>query len=91
MANGGPPARMLWRGGTLDGLEDASISALADLADSAAPPTAPSQLHTYMHGELCRVPDAATPMLRQRGNVLFNVYTTWKGDTPPSDGYPLGP
>ncbi len=86
MASNGPPARMLWRGGTLDGLEDASISALADLADSAAPPNCTLTIAHYMHGELCRVPDAAAPMLRQRGNVLFNVYTTWKGDTPPSDG-----
>ena len=86
MGSNGSPARMLWRGGTLDGLQDASISALADIADSAAPPNCTLTIAHYMHGELCRVPIAETPMLRQHGRVLFNVNATWKDDTPPSDG-----
>ncbi len=75
------PDNMLWRGGELDGLTDAVIDEIAGIAGSAVPAGCSVWLLHYMHGALCRVPFAQTPLIRQEGHILYNVVASWADST----------
>jgi hypothetical protein len=73
---GSPGGNLFWRGGSLDGLSDAAIGRLADIA-LAGPPNLSIGLGHYMHGRICDVPGEATPLARRRGQLSYFIGAGW--------------
>jgi hypothetical protein len=71
-----PPPNQFWRGGSLDTLSDGAIDELAHAARNA-PPGWSIGLGHYMHGQITRVDDAATPLLRRHGQLTYFLSATW--------------
>ena len=70
---------MFLRGGEFDGLTGPVIDAFAGVIDKGGPEGCLIGVLHYMHGALCRVPEADTPFLRKQGHILYNVVAPWQG------------
>ncbi len=66
-----------WQGGSISNWTDAAIDALIECAGTA-PPGWSTGLGHYMHGELCRVSDHDTPLIRREGSASYFFNMSWR-------------
>jgi FAD/FMN-containing dehydrogenase len=74
--DGPAPGNLFWRGGSLDRLSDAAIDRLTEIA-KAGPPGLSIGLGHYMHGQICKLPDSATPLVRRPGQLSYFIGAGW--------------
>ncbi len=75
-----PPAGQVydyWRGGSLPELSDGAIDQM-DVAIQAASRGMSMGLGHYMHGQICQVPPAATPLPRTPGQFTYFFDANWR-------------
>jgi len=79
-SQGQPPPRgpgyNLWRGGSLPVLNDACAGEIAAALDQA-PSGCSLGFGHYMHGQICRVPANATPLIRTPGELTYFFNASW--------------
>lgn len=71
------PPYLDWRGLSFDGLDDDVIPALA-AAVASAPRGWNIGVGHYMHGEICRIDSAATPLVRRAGQYSLFIGAGWE-------------
>lgn len=71
------PAYLDWRGLSFPGLEDTTIAAL-ETALATAPPGWNIGVGHYMHGEICRIDPASTPLQRRAGEISLFIGAGWE-------------
>lgn len=77
MAGGAaPPDKLMWRGGSLDGLSEPAIEHLAGIVQSL-PPGGRIGLGHFMHGEVLKLPREATPFVRRGGQFAYFIGASW--------------
>jgi FAD/FMN-containing dehydrogenase len=69
-----------WRGGAVQELNDVSIGHIAQ-AILSAPEGCSFGVGHYMHGQVCRVPAGATPLLRRQGQATYLFSATWANES----------
>jgi hypothetical protein len=71
----GPPA-IYWRGGSLPALTNSAADQLSTIAQEAPPGSSIGVGH-YMHGQVCRVAQDATPLPRVAGQFTYFINGSW--------------
>ena len=71
----GPPD-IYWRGGSLPALTNAAADQLSTIAGEAPPGSSIGVGH-YMHGQVCRVAQDATPLPRVAGQFTYFINGSW--------------
>jgi FAD/FMN-containing dehydrogenase len=66
-----------WQGAGISNWTDAAIDSLIGCASTASPGWSIGLGH-YMHGELCRVRDHGTPLLRREGSASYFFNMSWR-------------
>jgi len=75
-----PPAGMTydyWKGGSLKELKDHAIKQIASAMANSSTGMSIGIGH-HMHGEICRVPDGATPLTRTSGQFTYFLDANWR-------------
>jgi FAD/FMN-containing dehydrogenase len=70
------PGFSYWRGGSLRELSDASVEQVASFIEQA-PDGCSLGLGHYMHGQVCRVAQDVTPLIRTAGQVTYFFNAGW--------------
>jgi FAD/FMN-containing dehydrogenase len=78
-----PPtaAGSYWLGGSVDALTDGAIAAIVDRLAEAGHRTKFGLGH-YLHGAVCEVDSGATPLIRPRGSLSYEFFTSWDPEVP---------
>jgi FAD/FMN-containing dehydrogenase len=77
---GAPPAGTTydyWKGGSLKELKDQAIEQIASAIANSSRGMSIGIGH-HMHGEICRVPDGATPLTRTSGQFTYFLDANWR-------------
>jgi len=72
------PYNSYWKGASLSDWSDRAINALVAARDEAMGDWSIGLGH-YMHGAVCRVEEAATPLVRREGSYSYFFNTGWRG------------
>jgi FAD/FMN-containing dehydrogenase len=75
-----PPAGMTydyWKGGSLKELKDHAIEQIASAIANSSRGMSIGIGH-HMHGQICRVPDGATPLTRTSGQFTYFLDANWR-------------
>ena len=80
LSQGQPPPRgpgyNFWRGGSIAALSDSCAEKIAAALDQA-PAGCSLGLGHYMHGQICRSPKGATPLIRTPGEMTYFFNASW--------------
>ncbi len=75
-----PPAGVTydyWKGSSLEELRDHAIEQIASAIGNSSRGMSIGIGH-YMHGQICRVPDGATPLTRSSGQFTYFLDANWR-------------
>lgn len=74
------PYNSYWKGASLSDWSDQAVTALVAARDEAMGDWSIGLGH-YMHGAICRVNEAATPLIRREGSYSYFFNTGWRGSS----------
>ena len=74
------PYNSYWKGASLSDWSDEAVNALVAARDGAMGDWSIGLGH-YMHGAICRVDEAATPLIRREGSYSYFFNTGWRGSS----------